>query len=46
MADALSRINDAELLAMVVFPQTSEMLQSIIGSWDQDPEVKKLIEEL
>ncbi|OIT19786.1 hypothetical protein A4A49_52345 [Nicotiana attenuata] len=46
VADALSRITGAELLAMVVFPQTSEMLHSIIDSWNQDQEVKKLIEEL
>lgn len=45
MVDALSRIGD-ELLAMVVFTQPFEMLQAILDNWDQDLELKKLIEEV
>lgn len=46
VADALSRVTGAELLALVISNTNSDILQAIVDSWVMDIELKTLIERL
>lgn len=45
-ADALSRVEGAELLALVLNSVDADLLQQIKDSWSNDPHVAKIISEL
>lgn len=46
VADALSRVTRAELLALVISNTKSDHLQAIVDNWEADTKLKALIEQL
>lgn len=46
VADALSKVTGAELLALVISPNNTDLFQAIVDSWNIDQELRQLIEEL
>nr|XP_033515310.1 uncharacterized protein LOC117279813 [Nicotiana tomentosiformis] len=46
VADALSRVTGAELLALVISPNNTDLFQAIVDSWNLDQELIQLVEEL
>lgn len=46
VAYALSRVSGAELFALVISTTCSELMKAITLSWDADPNLKALIEQL
>ncbi|KAH0633599.1 hypothetical protein KY284_036385 [Solanum tuberosum] len=46
VADALSRVSGAELLALVVSPTGIDLFQAIVDSWSSDAELQQLITDL
>ncbi|KAH0702597.1 hypothetical protein KY285_016875 [Solanum tuberosum] len=46
VADALSRVSGAELLALVVSPTGTDLFQAIVDSWSSDVELQQLITDL
>ena len=46
VADALSRVNTGELLALAVSSISTEIMEEIRSSWEIDPSIKELISQL
>ena len=46
VADALSRVSGAELLALVVSAAGTDLFQAIVDSWSSDAELQQLISDL
>lgn len=46
VSDALSRVSGAELFALVLSTTSSDLMQAITHSWDVDPNLKTIIEQL